>query len=140
MRKHKYKAWDKKNKVWAFDWPFHIIGETTMFDLLNQYSIEAYNDLVIVEYTGLNDKNGKEIYEGDIVSICEMTSGGDGPIDKILQKFPVALVEWNKTMLAYVYSLPRKDRPPLSHQMLSLGGHIKIIGNMFENPELLNVK
>ena len=68
MRKHLFRAWDKENKKWL--WPyegFSIIGEVTVFDLLKQMSIEDFNNIIIVQFTGLYDINDKKIFEGDLV-------------------------------------------------------------------------
>ena len=63
-----FRAWDKKNHKWALSSnkiPFHLIGETTMFDLLNQYCIEEYGDLIIEEFLIVRDKNQTLICAGD---------------------------------------------------------------------------
>ncbi len=69
MRELHFRARDiKKNKwIWPYPEPFHIIGEVTVFDMIKQYSFMAWNDIEITQGTGLNDKTGKEIYEGDII-------------------------------------------------------------------------
>lgn len=73
---------------------------------------------IICQYTGLHDKNGKEIYEGDIVAIQ-----GD------LKSFKTQ-VEWNKDIAAFIL----KDLQILD---VDIADFAIVIGNIYENPELL---
>ncbi len=121
MRKMMFRAWDKKKKIWIPGaYGFHILGESMLIGgLFQDYRIEDLNDIVIMQWTGLFDKQGKEIYEGDILlndDNCDTLPG---------QKFAV---KW----------LPGHF---VAGGILGAGDHIgddcEVIGNIHENPELL---
>ncbi len=77
----------------------------------------ADHDLVLMQYTGLKDKNGKEIYEGDIVK------------DGWLKNNPLEVVEWSGTGFEpFADHSITEDYDPNT---------IEVIGNVYENPDLL---
>lgn len=66
------------------------------------------------QYTGLKDKNGKEIYEGDIICF---------PKYEGTQYQLRAVIEWNPEQLRFTDFSPKNE--------------VEVIGNIFENPEIL---
>lgn len=110
MREHKYKAWDTYSKCWL------LYFEISPRGLIFQNNIGRANAL-LVEYTGLHDKNGKEIYEGDIVKRTKA---------------------WEVLWMGYGWWLRNiKDGAsfPLGRYEV-----YEVIGNIYENPELLEEK
>lgn len=114
MRKIKFRVWDLDNKEW-----YHS----------SQLVIRPYSgsvtdgattpNVVLSQCTGVKDKNGKEIYEGDIVEYK-------------------TIYEWDKKPI-------KRAKIVFENGMFSSAGVImdlsrsKIIGNIWENPELLEV-
>ena len=105
-----------------------IIGYSKSSSNYGNYSI-SFDDIELMQYTGLKDKNGKEIYEGDIIHIN----------DNFLDKFDY-LIEWNEEYLRYyLYSV---DKEKLNKLGGILEAHlnsleVEVIGNIYDNPELL---
>lgn len=82
------------------------------------------NDLNLMQSTGLKDKNGKEIFEGDIVLVL------DSPYT----------VFYDNEKGSYRLK-PHDDRWNVDYMSnFSHGGNFEIIGNIYENPELLEVE
>jgi hypothetical protein len=78
----------------------------------------------IQQWTGLQDKNGKDIYEGDLVTVYDK---------KIYE------VKWGKAYNGFQYNLYDKD-DDLDDYYGGIGDNrcLKVIGNIFENPRYFN--
>jgi uncharacterized phage protein (TIGR01671 family) len=120
-REIKFRAWDKENKQMEM---VDFLGENT----LHIYNAEWENreDFELMEYTGAKDYDDKEIYEGDIV-------GFFNDEDYILKpgKAEICFDLGTFCMKHFKYGTePLRDME--IDEMV-----IKVIGNIYENPELL---
>ena len=136
QREIKFRAWDKEAKNWAplnlSDWGSwqgasmsqnYPKGKPNEFQLVNDDYYEW------VQFTGLKDKNGKEIYEGDILAKSY------GKVEPLMvgEKAPEYEVQFHKG-----HFIGRSVKPVGSPDYLStLADDFEVIGNIYENPELL---
>lgn len=144
MRDIKFRCWDTENKemleVQELDYEDSYNGQpmirTTMYS--DYFDTE---DMILMQYVGLKDKNGKEIYEGDIVT------GIDYPfIDEGKQNYVGIVVFYDDTAsFGYEYQCVRKDKRGISNGINNefeanenlVCEDLEVIGNIYDNPELL---
>lgn len=128
MKELKFRAWNKNMKRMFYTYEAGVTDGST--DLLE---INMPQGFILMQYTGLEDKNGKEIYEGDIVKgSCEVRYGNwdngfahedtDAGIGFYLRKIGANVDK-------YGYSQLDAGMYPFDN--------FEVIGNIYENPELL---
>jgi uncharacterized phage protein (TIGR01671 family) len=121
-REIKFRAWDLDAKDKMYHW-----------EEISRTFIEHLNHprVAVMQFTGLRDKNGNEIYEGDILAFLygENTSTENG-------------FDWNEQIsIGQVYWESERMGWSVTNQVMtdesSVWEDIEIIGNIYENPELL---
>jgi uncharacterized phage protein (TIGR01671 family) len=119
MREHKYRAWDKVNNIMIDN---VSTGTIQVFDEKNKANS---SNCEFMQFTGLIDKNGIEIYEGDVLQDDERPvecGVVEWDYDSLIVNNAQITPEWRKTTV----------ESGLKYR------HWIIIGNIYENPELLD--
>ena len=119
-----------KFRVWS---TFHDKKELIYLNKFTSKDLKSCDNWKVMQYTGLNDKNGKEIYEGDIIRVNDYRDG-DRTYEVIFEKgcylgnciYTPRITTPQKTLLC--------DLDFFVHQSQ------EIIGNIYENPELIGDK
>ena len=126
MREIKFRAWDNVQEVML---PVENIDFRNDLITLNEDDnslTDTFKMITLMQYTGMKDKNGKEIYEGDIVGSLRMRAEvifEDGSFKfKWLDKITKRVRRYNEPMFKNTNIV------------------FSVVGNIFENPELLKEK
>lgn len=120
-REIKFRAWNLIEKKWYYHdalGEIEIVGNCT----LGGFNFDGYVDYHLMQYTGLKDKNGVEIYENDVIDYYYKDQAIRG------------VVQFGKVSWCIFYKTPKGfDRL----NRLNPKAEIEVIGNIYENPELL---
>ena len=121
MREIKFRAWHKEKRCWLDS--VHVYGDGSWSGSLIEPrgEIDGYDEreCELIQYTGLLDKNGIEIYEGDIIK----------RVDDSLR-----LVKWSQ----FGFQLFSTNLPDRYWNSDAEDWHMsEVIGNIYENPELI---
>lgn len=131
MREIKFRAWDKQVnklvKVTRIDWETKTVD--WFYDNKSDWEVtretrslrQGLSRVILMQFAGLHDKKGKEVYEGDIVK------------DKENCNFSIV---WDYHNCGF-YLQSTEDDEYNMEMVYILNNKIEIIGNIYENPELL---
>ncbi|MCR8987907.1 YopX family protein [Brevibacillus laterosporus] len=123
MREIKFQLWDEiRKQMWTWEQLIALESNTGRKQFLYQAIVGPPKKRILRIYTGLKDCNGKEIYEGDIIQF-------DGYVKAIVY------VEYHDKLGVY-QAKNSNSRWLLAKES---GIYQKVIGNIYENPELLGV-
>ncbi|MBP2034120.1 putative phage protein (TIGR01671 family) [Clostridium algifaecis] len=123
MREFKFRIWDKKNKS------CHIKNNP-----YTEESLKIKDRFIVTEFTGLKDKNGKEIFEGDIIGINYEETSIKLPVKfgkYSFDKFIGECGEISESTELYGFYV---ENEYLYIQMLN--GNVVIVGNIFNNEDI----
>ena len=141
MREIKFRAWDG-TRMYVPDFlddGGHPMTAVRHRDCL--LDVETWDAHVVMQFTGLKDKNRKEIYEGDIVrEDYKRNDGTDIGHNWIIQfgEYDDSDLEWGSPGLGF-YAETSED-PERGIQSILYLHNPGVIGNIYENPELLKEK
>jgi len=136
MREIKFRVWDKKKMHYLDD-------EYVSEGIYNSKNKEH----ILMQFTGLKDKNGKEIYEGDVIKLhCSANEN----------HVITATIEWYEELARFIPAIHNKKIKVVggasegkrvsmgemhswcgAHYCFSISRYLEVIGNIYENPELL---
>jgi len=132
MREIKFRVWDKNRKrmyFWENIEAIHNNGILVIVADNNDWMLVPPN-YELLQYTGLKDEQGKEIYEGDIIRYTYHIGG---------LEFPncIETIKWDIEITGFLplsdYDVTEDDQS----ECCPIPETIEVIGNIYENPELL---
>ncbi len=125
MREIKFRAWLKEDKkmenVKTMDFTDKTIRCLKKNEFINAYLLRrvSFDDVELMQYTGVKDKNGKEIYEGDIVVLNNIEND-------------------NMCIVRYEHSSYRLEGWSLREDLSNVEDRfLEVVGNIYENKNLL---
>lgn len=123
--KPKFRAWDKENKEMLFVRQIDFMFGKVVLECYEQFFID---EVELMQYTGLRDKNGREIYEGDIIRFFDCD--GDGYTVPVVwdNDYACFSVDWGSNMLTSFDYL---------EEFYTELKDIEVVGNIYENLSLI---
>ena len=123
-----FRAWLKDENKMVEVTSLNLTTKRIMYDI---YKMKSFDEIILMQSTSLKDKNGKEIFEGDIINIHQTVNGENLfviTIDSIDGIVPV--YNFNRTK-KYEYDV--KELLEVNER----DKEIEVVGNIYENKELI---
>lgn len=124
MREIKFRAWDLKTKTMHTVENINFCGRETVTVQYNPVKKICLDSVLLTQYTGAKDKNGVEIYEGDIIRHQSGKYGTDFEI-----KWSPILCGFTAMQIESGHPSPQLNQGTMSY--------FEVVGNIYENPELV---
>lgn len=122
MREIKFRAWDKEAKKFV---PIYEVGNL-LYEIMANDKHDIYDTFELMQWTGLKDKNGTDIFDGDIMRL-----------------HPNDLPEWNRVITWECAAFECRQIHGKANFPLVFRKHLpededwEVIGNIYSNPDLL---
>lgn len=151
----RFRAWNKATKemyevddIMSIDFGKSEISVKTLF--FEQTNYYKFDDIVLMQSTGLKDKNGKEIFEGDILKFNDTWSDYcyEGYVDGEITGVNYVEIEKETTCFGFgktripessLFNLVNDEHFTFKELITDTSFEFEIIGNIYENPELAEV-
>lgn len=156
----KFRAWSPSYRMMfsaefdPYEFMFSFIdGELSFSSLIGRYgdggyriyNMEKENEAIFMQYTGIKDVNGIEIYEGDIILHLDTdwpsNSNDNKPLIQYLREISTkCIIKYNEEYACFeaYYKGIYEDWTSSSSLFVQPFGRLEVIGNIYENQELLN--
>ena len=151
----RFRAWDKIHKtmyevddIMSIDFGKSEISVKTLF--FEQTNYYKFDDIVLMQSTGLTDENGKEIFEGDILKFNDEWGEYcyEGYVDGVSEGINFVEIEKDTTCFGFgktkipessLFNLVNDEHLTFKELITDTSFEFEIIGNIHTNPELLEV-
>jgi len=146
MREIKFRGWDKERNEMLRVFHWHKGDEVDSISKLvgftHSETLFVGKDIELMQYTGLKDKNGKEIYEGDVLQLenskCQIQKARI--LGTVIFSFSSFSIEIKRVDIWEKYLIPPPEIDSVLWFLNLSGKELEVIGNIYENPELLQAQ